>query len=144
MMMEPDVNVHLIDFPVRGKEMIFSNEDGTYTIFINARLSYEAQLQAYEHALKHIQNEDFQKTDIQEIEYTAHKIEKSNNTPAVSKVDNEWKKKAEEKIKRSRRERKKLQKQFRERQKSIEFLLKHESEDFLFDSLEYGRLYDGL
>ena len=68
-----DVNVIVMDFPnKRGHEMVVPNEDGSYTIFINAGLNRESQLKAYEHAMKHIENDDFQKTDVQEIEYIAH------------------------------------------------------------------------
>ena len=69
-----DVNVIVMDFPnKKGHEMVVPNEDGSYTIFINAGLNRESQLKAYEHAMKHIENDDFQKTDVQEIEYIAHK-----------------------------------------------------------------------
>ena len=40
--MTPDVNVHLLDFPNYGKEMVVKNEDDTYTILINAKLSHDA------------------------------------------------------------------------------------------------------
>lgn len=66
------VNVVFRDFPNRGKEMIIPNEDGSYTIFINARLNYEQQMKAYLHAMKHIVGDDFQKDDVQNIEYLAH------------------------------------------------------------------------
>lgn len=143
-MMEPDVNVRLINFPVKGKEMVIPNEDDSYTILINARLSHEAQLQAYEHAIKHIQNEDFKRTDVQEIEAVAHEAEKCVSPPVDTKADEEWKKKVEERLRRSRKRRQKLQKQLEERQKTIEFLLQFESEDFLSASLEYARFYDDL
>ena len=76
MMMTPDVNVCVIDFKdIPGKEMVTENEDGTYTILINARLNYETQLEAFNHAMKHINNNDFEKTDVQIIEAVAHRNE---------------------------------------------------------------------
>ena len=43
----PDVNVVLMDFPSKkGNEMVVPNEDGSYTILINAGLNYESQLKA--------------------------------------------------------------------------------------------------
>lgn len=58
----PDVNVVLMDFPSKkGNEMVVPNEDGSYTILINAGLNYESQLKAYEHAMSHITNDDFSK-----------------------------------------------------------------------------------
>lgn len=70
--MTPDVNCKIIDFPTKGNEMVMPNEDGSYTILINAKLSYIGRIQAYEHAMSHILNHDFQKTDVQEIESEAH------------------------------------------------------------------------
>lgn len=72
-MMTPDINCNIINFPNSGNEMIVKNEDGSYTILINAKLSAQGQLLAYEHALKHIRNNDFEKSNVQEIEKAAHK-----------------------------------------------------------------------
>ena len=52
--------------------MIHPNEDGSYTIFINARLSDIGRLEAYEHAMGHILNNDFDKFTVQSIESAAH------------------------------------------------------------------------
>ena len=70
--MTPDVNVVLLDFPAPGNEMVFENEDDSFTIMINARLSYDEQLKAYRHAMRHIENDDFQKENVQTIEAAAH------------------------------------------------------------------------
>lgn len=74
--MTPDVNVHLLDFSNYGKEMIVKNEDDTYTILINAKLSHDAQIAAYEHAMRHITRDDFDKEPecVQEIEAAAHQV----------------------------------------------------------------------
>lgn len=53
-------------------EVVTENEDGSYTIFINSRLNYEKQMKSYLHAMKHITGDDFQKDDVQSIEYLAH------------------------------------------------------------------------
>lgn len=74
MMMAHDINVVLIDFPVSGKEMVVPNEDGSYTVLINAKLSYEMRIAAYDHAMKHINSDDFSKTDVQQIEADAHGV----------------------------------------------------------------------
>lgn len=66
------INVIFQDFPVPGKEMVIPNEDGSYTIFINARLNREQQIKSYYHAMKHIAGEDFEKENVQEIEALAH------------------------------------------------------------------------
>ena len=45
----PDVNVVLMDFPSKkGNEMVVPNEDGSYTILINAGLNYE-EIEYYAH-----------------------------------------------------------------------------------------------
>lgn len=66
--MIPDVNVQFINFPSGANEMVVPNDDGSYTILINGRLSDERQKEVYLHALKHIQEEDFNKFDVQKIE----------------------------------------------------------------------------
>lgn len=62
--------VILMDMTVN--EVVTENEDGSYTIFINSRLNCEKQMKAYLHAMKHITGDDFQKDDVQSIEYLAH------------------------------------------------------------------------
>ena len=71
--MTPDVNIILMDFP----------KDGSYTIFINAALNYESQQAALKHAMSHIENDDFYKEDVQEIEYLAHTTTKAPD-PVIS------------------------------------------------------------
>lgn len=71
-MTTPVVNCNIINFPNSGNEMVIKNEDGTYTILINAKLSDQGRIKAYKHALKHIESEDFEKKHVQEIEASAH------------------------------------------------------------------------
>ncbi len=47
---------------------------GGYTVYIDDKLSPEGRIRAYNHALKHIQSNDFEKTDVQEIETKAHAL----------------------------------------------------------------------
>lgn len=54
--------------PTCIEEQVIFNEDGSYSIFINARLNWERQMLAYQHAITHIMNGDFEKTDADEIE----------------------------------------------------------------------------
>ena len=64
-------NVLLISgFPVQGA--VTPNEDGTYSIFINANQSDEGIMRTYYHELSHILNDDFEKDDVQQIEAEAH------------------------------------------------------------------------
>ena len=86
MLMDTDmenISVHIIDFKGAGvDEQVILNQDGSYTILIDARASYEAQAAAYEHAMSHIRNGDFQKNDVQQIEAAAHGID----APAVEQI----------------------------------------------------------
>lgn len=58
--------------PPRIKSQITKNEDGSFSVFINAKLNYESRLKAYEHELRHIKQNDFDKENVQEIERNAH------------------------------------------------------------------------
>lgn len=63
-----DLGVYIIDMKPKVEEQVVFNEDGSYSIFINARLNQERQMQAYQHALMHIMKNDFEKCDADEIE----------------------------------------------------------------------------
>lgn len=65
-----DYQIILLDMSTN--EAVTANEDGSYTIFINARLNREQQIRSYYHAMKHIVGEDFDKENVQEIETLAH------------------------------------------------------------------------
>ena len=71
--MAEDINIQMIDMDVMIPEQVVQNPDGSYTIFLNARLSHERHLETYAHAMHHILNHDFDKQDVQQIEYDAHK-----------------------------------------------------------------------
>ena len=53
-------------------EHLVKNADDSYTIFLNARLSQESRVKSYYHALRHIQEQDFEKQNVQDIEIQAH------------------------------------------------------------------------
>ena len=55
-------------------EAITENEDNSYTIFINRNLSDAKRLKAIQHALEHIKEKDFEKSDVQEIEAKRHAV----------------------------------------------------------------------
>ncbi|MCI9141871.1 MAG: hypothetical protein HFH87_04505 [Lachnospiraceae bacterium] len=67
-----DINIQIIDMDVMVPEHLVKNDDDTYTIFLNARLSRDSQLKYYYHALRHITGNDFQGDNVQEIESNAH------------------------------------------------------------------------
>ena len=76
-MMTDDVYMYRVPLPDRCNEAVIPDaEDDGYTVYISNRLSDQRAEQSYEHALKHIRNNDFELHDIQAVEYTAHKKEK--------------------------------------------------------------------
>ena len=68
-------NIVMMNMEYGIHEQVTLNRDGSYTIFLNARDSHEQQLLSYYHALSHIEKNDFEKSDVQEIEFEAHKTE---------------------------------------------------------------------
>ena len=69
-----NVYVYLIDLPDRVDEMVTPCLDG-YTIYLNAKLTYRDRIKAYMHALEHVRRNDWNKTEVQQIEYESHKEE---------------------------------------------------------------------
>lgn len=52
-------NVQIVDFKQNSPRATHVlNDDGSYTIFINSRLSYNQQRNSYLHEIEHIKNED--------------------------------------------------------------------------------------
>lgn len=47
---------------------ITPNDDGTFSVYLNARLSRERNIKTLEHERQHIINNDFCKTDVRQIE----------------------------------------------------------------------------
>ena len=69
------VNVQLTRLG-RVHEVVVVNEDGGHTIFINEQLSDQEQRAAYQHAMRHIERDDFGKYgDVGSIEREAHEHE---------------------------------------------------------------------
>ena len=66
-----DVYVYIVDLPERVDEMVTPCLDG-YTVYLNARLSYAGRVNAYHHAIRHIERNDFENDDVQKIEEEAH------------------------------------------------------------------------
>jgi len=67
-----EINVQFLNMDTKIPEQLIKNDDDSYTIFLNARLSQENRLKSYYHALQHIQKDDFEKDDVQQIEEIAH------------------------------------------------------------------------
>lgn len=67
-----EIFVYLVDLPDRVDEMVTPCDDG-YTVYISSKLSYTGRVRAYCHALRHIENDDWSKEDVQQIETEAHR-----------------------------------------------------------------------
>lgn len=67
-----DIMVRLIDMPTAAGGFTLPDANGDYNVYINARAGLPAQLQAYEHELRHIHNGDFDKPDAAAVETEAH------------------------------------------------------------------------
>lgn len=68
------IYTYLIELPDGVNEAILACADG-YTIYIDVRLDEEQRKKAFVHALQHIENNDFYKNDVQQIESQAHRKE---------------------------------------------------------------------
>lgn len=66
-----DVYVYIVDLPDRVDEMVTPCIDG-YTVYLNARLTYAGRVRAYHHAMRHIERNDFERANVQEIETETH------------------------------------------------------------------------
>mgnify|MGYP000482132784 FL=1 len=62
------IGVYFINMDTAVSEQVVQNEDDSFSIFINARLGWERQMEAYQHALRHIMNDDFSKRCADDIE----------------------------------------------------------------------------
>ena len=72
--MTSDVRVFIINMDTKVREQITENADGSYSIFLNAKLTQEQQTDSYIHAIKHILRQDFENHSADRIEYYAHKV----------------------------------------------------------------------
>jgi len=118
-----DIYVYVVNLPPGINEMVTPCADGDFTVYLSAKLSSIGQQRAYEHALRHIQNHDFQKTDVQQIESEAHGL----TAPEPIREDPR-KKRYEEMRKKNARARKRIQKQLARKQKQVEYLLETDTE----------------
>ena len=101
-----DIFCELLDFGGRkGNEFVTPNSDGSYTIFINSRISFDAQRKALKHAIFHIEHHDFEKQDVQAIESYAHAIAKQKEEQARKETAEQRRKQMIEEVKKRTRER---------------------------------------
>lgn len=68
-----EYHVELIAFPPGVHEAVTPNEDGSVTIFLDKNSTRESQYERFLHVMRHLQNDDFSRTNVQEIEMSAHR-----------------------------------------------------------------------
>ncbi len=72
--MTDNIYIYMVNLPSGINEAVTPCSDG-YTIYIDDKLSPEGKRKAYDHALYHITNHDFEKSDVNLIEIEAHKTD---------------------------------------------------------------------
>ncbi|MCI9305835.1 MAG: hypothetical protein HFI28_05055 [Lachnospiraceae bacterium] len=73
--MTPDVNTLEYDLPVAIAGYTISNADNSYTVVLNARLTFERRMQAYQHEMEHILTGDYdRKIDADMLELHSHAL----------------------------------------------------------------------
>ncbi len=70
--MTPDVNAIELNLPATISAYVIANADTSYTIVLNARLTWERRIQAYRHEMKHIEHGDYERHSADLIELHAH------------------------------------------------------------------------
>lgn len=58
-----DVRLRYMDMPCTIHGFTVKEDTDSFDVYINSRLSHEAQLKAYEHEIAHIKNGDFERSD---------------------------------------------------------------------------------
>ena len=67
-----EIHTYLVPLPTKTKESIVPCADG-YTLYLNDKLSHEQHLISYQHAVGHIDRDDWDREDVQEIESSCHR-----------------------------------------------------------------------
>ena len=118
-----DVFVEVMDFgkSTSAKEMVTQNSDGSFTVFVNSRIASCQQKEAVEHAIRHIQADDFEKENVQTIECEAHQIAEASET-SEERFHAERRKIHEEMRKRNLREMKRIERKMKKREEFMNSL----------------------
>ena len=67
-----EYHIYYVELPDGFNEDVLPCDDG-FTIYLDPRQSRDGILRSYEHAMKHIKRDDFNKSDVQSIESQAHR-----------------------------------------------------------------------
>ena len=70
-------NVIYADMPATIKAYTVNNQDDSFTIVLNSRLSREQHLKSYHHELTHIEHGDYERQckEVNIVEIFAHKMQ---------------------------------------------------------------------
>ena len=71
-MVETEIFVYTTRLPDKVHELVAPCADG-YTVWLDDRLDDAHRAQSLLHAIRHIDNGDFERSDVQEIEFNAHR-----------------------------------------------------------------------
>lgn len=75
--MTDNIFIQYVNMPTTIKSTVTHNEDGSYTIFLNARIAQNQQADAYLHELQHILRLDFENRHdkaADRLEYYTHQF----------------------------------------------------------------------
>ena len=70
--MSPDIYVQTAALPARVRAITIEHADGSFTVLVNEDLREEVKESAAHHELIHIEEGDFEKFDVDLIEWIAH------------------------------------------------------------------------
>lgn len=76
--MTPDVNIIEVDLPTTISAYVVSNCDCSFTIVLNAKMSFEHKRISYLHELAHIEQGDYDKDSADLVEIHAHTCRHKN------------------------------------------------------------------
>ena len=58
-LLDADYFVYYANFPLSVRGLVTPNDDGTYSVILNDRMTDARKLVTYAHEVKHIQHDDF-------------------------------------------------------------------------------------
>lgn len=71
--MSNDIFCYLTHLPQGVHEMVAPCPDGNFTVYIEISLTKEQQIKAYEHAVRHIRNDDcYRECSVNQVEFDNH------------------------------------------------------------------------
>lgn len=66
------IRIYLMDLPHAVRGYTVKNEDDSYSIFLNARLSAQMQKETYDHEMRHIDHQDYGDVNVSYLEKIRH------------------------------------------------------------------------